>query len=71
MSREKRGEQGPVSGLAIAEKFIGLLIILIGTLITYTTYQNISNAGPNPSIFITVGVALIGLGSLLLISRTP
>jgi len=71
MSRDEREEQAPASGLAIVEKLIGLLIILIGALIAYATYQNISNEGPNPGIFITVGVALIGVGFLLLIVRTP
>ena len=71
MSRDKREEMAPASGLAIVEKLIGLLMILIGALVAYATYQNMSNAGPNPSIFITVGITLSGLGFLLLIVRTP
>ena len=71
MSRDKREEKTPASGLVIVEKLIGLLIILIGALIAYATYQNIGNEGPNPGIFITVGFAFIGLGFLLLIVQTP
>jgi hypothetical protein len=70
MSKDKKGEQEPASGLAIAEKLIGLLIIVIGALITYNTYQNISNIGPNPGIFVTIGIMLVGLGLILLIFST-
>ena len=70
MSRDKREEQAPASGLAIVEKLIGLLMILIGALVAYATYQNMSGAGPNPIIFVAVGIVLIGLGFLLLIART-
>ena len=71
MSWDKRDEHKPASGLAITEKLTGLLIILMGALVTYTTYQNITSTGPNPGIFITVGVIMIALGFLLLITRTP
>ena len=70
MSRDKKEEQEPASGLAIAEKLIGLLLIVIGALITYNTYQNISSIGPNPGMFVTLGLLLVGVGLFLLIITT-
>jgi hypothetical protein len=55
-------------GLTIAEKFFGLLIILIGSIIFYVTYTNFKSL-VNPFIFLVVGSALIGLGVILVLSR--
>lgn len=56
-------------GLTIAEKFFGLLIILVGAIIFYMTYTNIESVGPYPIIFLGVGSALMALGILLVIAR--
>jgi len=57
-------------GLTIAEKFFGLLIIILGTIIFYvTTYTNFKSV-INIFIFLVVGSALIGLGIILVLSRT-
>ncbi len=59
------------AGLIIAEKFLGLLIILVGVITAYVTYinpptlQNASHSG----IFIAVGFALIALGIVLIIAK--
>jgi hypothetical protein len=71
MSKGMREGQEPASGLAIVEKLIGLLTILIGAVITWTTYQNFSKIGPNPNIFNIIGIMTIGLGFFLLIAKTP
>jgi len=55
-------------GLTIAEKFFGLLIILVGTIIFYVTYTNLKSV-IHPFIFLVVGSALIGLGVILVLSR--
>ncbi len=55
-------------GLTIAEKFFGLLIIIIGAIIFYVTSTNLKSL-INPFIFLAVGSALIGLGLILVISR--
>lgn len=60
--------EAPV-GLTIAEKFFGLLIIVLGAIIFYvTTFTNFENA-INLFIFLVVGSALIGLGVILVLSR--
>ncbi len=55
-------------GLTIAEKFFGLLIIIIGAIIFYVTSTNLKSL-MHPFIFLAVGSALIGLGLILVISR--
>lgn len=55
-------------GLTIAEKFFGLLIILIGSIIFYVTYTNLKSL-VHPFIFLVIGSGLIGLGIILVLSR--
>jgi len=55
-------------GLTVAEKFFGLLIIIIGAVIFYVTYTNFQSI-IHPLIFLVVGSALIGLGVILVLSR--
>jgi len=55
-------------GLTIAEKFFGLLIILIGAILFYVTYTNFESL-VYPLIFLVAGSALIGIGIILVISK--
>jgi len=55
-------------GLTIAEKFFGLLILLVGAVIFYVTYTNLKTI-IYPFIFLAVGSGLIGLGIILVLSR--
>ena len=57
-------------GLTIAEKFFGLLIIILGAIIFYVTASTNFNSMINTFIFLVVGSALIGLGIILVLSRT-
>jgi len=52
------------------EKLIGFFIMLIGVIIFYVTYTNISNIGSHPIIFLVVGLILIGLGIVMIIAKT-
>ncbi|KPV62386.1 MAG: hypothetical protein AOA65_1837 [Candidatus Bathyarchaeota archaeon BA1] len=65
MSRE-----APV-GLVIAEKFLGLLIILVGALLVYVTYTNPPTGPVSPfsGVFMAVGFALIALGIFLILAK--
>lgn len=56
-------------GLAVAEKFFGLLIILIGVIAIYVTYTNIGSVGSYPGIFILAGFALIAFGVFLILVK--
>jgi hypothetical protein len=60
--------EAPV-GLTIAEKFFGLLIIVLGAIIFYVTTFTNFESGINLFIFLVVGSALIGLGVILVLSR--
>ncbi|MGD8505162.1 MAG: hypothetical protein PVF15_00680 [Candidatus Bathyarchaeota archaeon] len=57
-------------GLAIMEKLIGFVIMLIGILIFYVAYTNINNIGSYPSIFLVAGLILIGLGIVMIVAKT-
>ena len=64
-------EEKPM-GLTIAEKFFGLLVILIGAITVYLTYTNPpgSIVAPFSGIFIAAGIALIAIGIFLVLAKT-
>jgi len=57
-------------GLTIMEKLVGFFIMLIGIIIFYVTYTNISSVGSHPIIFLVAGLILIGLGIVMLTAKT-
>jgi len=61
-------KEAPV-GLTIMEKLIGLLMIAIGALTFYVTYTNLASVEANPILFLAAGLALVVLGTLLLIAK--
>jgi len=69
MERSMHMSRETPSGLSVVEKFLGLLIILIGVITVYATYINIGSTGPYPGIFIAAGVALIGLGIFIFVAK--
>jgi len=64
-------EEKPI-GLTIAEKFFGLIVLLIGAVTVYITYTNPpgSIVAPFSSIFIAAGLALIAIGIFLVLAKT-
>ena len=64
-------EEKPL-GLTVAEKFFGLLVILIGALTVNFTYDNPPDdiVAPFSGIFIAAGFALIAIGILLVLAKT-
>jgi len=63
-------EEKPI-GLTVAEKFFGLLVILIGAMTVYVTYTNPPGdiVAPFSSIFIAAGLALIAIGIFLVLAK--
>lgn len=57
-------------GLTIMEKLVGLIIMLIGIIIFWVTYTNISSIGYHPVIFLVAGLILIGLGVVMVTAKT-
>jgi predicted phage tail protein len=66
-------KQTPI-GLTLAEKFFGLLTIIIGALIVYFTYTSPPASGGQVAnysfVFIITGIALIVFGILLLLAKS-
>jgi len=63
-------EEKPI-GLTVAEKFFGLLVILIGALTVNFTYNDPPGGivAPFSGIFIAAGFALIAIGILLVLAK--
>ena len=59
-------------GLIIAEKFVGLLISIIGFLIVYITYTDPPGGILTPfyPFFIIGGVLVLGIGAFLVLVKT-
>jgi len=57
-------------GLAIMEKVIGFFVMLIGIILFYITYTDVSSVVSHPIIFLVAGLILIGLGIVMLIAKT-
>jgi len=64
-------EEKPL-GLAIAEKFLGLLVTLIGALTVNFTYNDPPEdiVAPFAGIFIAAGIALMVIGVFLILAKT-
>jgi uncharacterized membrane protein len=63
-------EEKPI-GLAAAEKLFGLLLVLIGAITAYVTYNNPPGgaAAPFSFIFIACCFVLIAVGILLILAK--
>lgn len=59
------------TGLLVAEKLFGVIFIIIGAVFTYLTAITppTGDAGMFSSIFIVVGIVILGIGILLLIAK--
>ncbi|HIE15145.1 TPA: hypothetical protein EYP70_07725 [Candidatus Bathyarchaeota archaeon] len=58
------------SGLSLLEKIVGILIMLIGSILTYQTYINQEAAGLAAWFFMVLGVSIFISGLILLIAKT-
>ncbi len=65
-------KQAPI-GLTVAEKFFGLLTIIIGALLIYFTYTSPPEIGGQAAnfsfVFMIAGLALVAFGLFLLLAR--
>ncbi len=59
------------AGLLITEKIFGIILIIIGAFVTYITATGPPTGDPGmfSSIFIVVGVVILGIGILLVIAK--
>ena len=74
-----RSKEKKATGLMIAEKFFGLVMLVIGALMFYYTSSSLNNIvadiGPKIALFIqvfmyTISIGLIGLGIFLILAKT-
>lgn len=56
-------------GLSIAEKLLGLVILVLGVLAIYYTYQALEALGQTWPIFMALGAFLIVIGLALILAR--
>jgi hypothetical protein len=63
-------EEKPI-GLAVAEKFFGLLLVLIGAITAYVTYNNPPGGATAPFSFVFIAgcFVLIAVGILLILAK--
>ena len=60
------------AGLLAIEKLFGLILIIIGAIVTYFTFTSppTGDAGTFSNIFIIAGIILLGIGVLLVLAKT-
>jgi hypothetical protein len=61
-------EEG-VFGLSIAEKFFGLILLIIGGLATYYTFTSSNALGAFTGFFGFLSIVLVALGLFLMIAK--
>jgi len=57
-------------GIAAAEKFFGLLLLIVGALATYFTFTSSQALGAYTGFFDVLSLILLALGLFLLIAKT-
>jgi len=61
-------------GLRIGERFFGLLLLLVGFIVSYFTYTSMSltewSIVTYPGLFLFVGVMVMVIGLLLILARS-
>jgi len=64
-------EERPI-GLTITEKFLGLIVILIGALTINFTYNDPPEGivAPFAGIFIAAGIVLVAIGVFVILAKT-
>ncbi|HDJ25999.1 MAG TPA: hypothetical protein ENF34_01620 [Candidatus Bathyarchaeota archaeon] len=63
------GEAEAPTGLTIAEKVLGLVILVLGVLAIYYTYQALEAIGALWPVFVSFGVLLLLVGLALILAR--
>jgi hypothetical protein len=63
-------EEGGGFGITLAEKFFGLIIIIIGALATYYTFTSTDVLGGFTGFFGVLSIFLLALGVFLVIAKT-
>ena len=62
-------KETPIS-LTFVERIFGIIMALIGLILTYNTYVNLDAAGLAANFSIVAGISLIIFGLILLLAQT-
>jgi len=57
-------------GLTVAEKFFGLILLIIGALATYYTFTSTHELGDFTGFFGFLGIILLVIGIILITAKT-
>jgi hypothetical protein len=57
-------------GLAVAEKFFGLILVIIGALAVYYTFTGMDFLGAYTGFFGFLSITLLAIGVVLITART-
>ncbi|MGB9740589.1 MAG: hypothetical protein ACP5IM_02010 [Candidatus Bathyarchaeia archaeon] len=57
-------------GLTLAEKFFGLILLIVGVLASYYTFTSIADLGSYIWIFGFLSIFMLALGLFLIIAKT-
>jgi len=63
-------EEGGGFGLKLAEKFFGVLLLIVGALTSYYTFTSISNLGGYTWLFGFLSAFILALGLFLMTAKT-
>ncbi|MEM3577878.1 MAG: hypothetical protein QXX51_05410 [Candidatus Bathyarchaeia archaeon] len=63
-------EEGGGFGLTLAEKFFGLLLLIVGALTSYYTFTSIGDLGNYIWLFGFLSIFMLALGMLLITAKT-
>jgi hypothetical protein len=64
------GEEEGGFGIALAEKFFGFILLIVGALTTYFTLTSSQALGAYTGLFGFLSIILLALGLFLLIAQT-
>jgi hypothetical protein len=67
---ERMSKTRPTFGVAFAEKILGIVLLAIGIILTYETYNNPTVAGVPGPAFIIIGVILVAFGIVMILAKT-
>ncbi|MFW6117216.1 MAG: hypothetical protein ACOC6G_01355 [Thermoproteota archaeon] len=62
--------EGIEFGLVLAEKFFGLILLVLGALFTYYTFTSTRALGNFTGFFGVLSILFLGIGVILIIAKT-
>ncbi|MCW4046696.1 MAG: hypothetical protein NWE99_03930 [Candidatus Bathyarchaeota archaeon] len=64
-------EEGDTFWVSLSEKFLGILLTIIGAVILYFTVTTTTALGVFTALFVFLSIVVLGIGVFLLIVKPP